>query len=197
MRDKWYGDNRDLVKWGVLLELSRRFGCSHILQVLYYRSGMWASIQVDGEEVELCPDVISHFRDVSASTRLHNSLTIEVISDEMRDRKNYLQLVCNRIDARKLQPGIVFLDPDTGLQPAGKAGLEHVLDAELQDIWKYLKSDDILVFYQHKTNRNGTEWVTPKKEQFEHALNVQLGLAKVAYAPKIANDVVFFYIKKP
>lgn len=196
MRDKWYGDNRDLVKWGVLLELSRGFGCSHILQVLYYRLGAWASIQVDGQEIELCPDVIRHFRDVSGITRLRNSLMIEVVTDEFQDRKSYLKSVCLKISSRKLQPGIIFLDPDTGLQPAGKAGFEHVLNNELLDIWKCLKSGDVLVFYQHKTNRNGTEWVIPKKEQFEDALQVKRGSAKIASAPNIANDVVFFYIAK-
>jgi len=37
MRDKWYADNRDLVKWGVLLTLAERHAAKHILQVLYYR----------------------------------------------------------------------------------------------------------------------------------------------------------------
>ncbi len=37
MRDKFYGDNRDIVKWGVLPELSERYKCAEILQVLYYR----------------------------------------------------------------------------------------------------------------------------------------------------------------
>ena len=34
MKDEWYGDNRDLVKWGALLELARRFDASCIIQVL-------------------------------------------------------------------------------------------------------------------------------------------------------------------
>lgn len=197
MRDKWYGDNRDLAKWGVLVELSSRFRCSHILQVLYYRSSLWASIEIDGEEIGLCPDVIRHFRDSSTVARLCNLLTIEVISEEFRDRKKYLQSVCTKIQTRKHQPSIIFLDPDTGLQPAGKAGLEHVLCTELLEIWNCLKCGDILVFYQHRTNRKGTEWIGPKKEQFERSLVVEPGAAKVASAPKIANDVAFFYLEKP
>jgi hypothetical protein len=38
MRDKWYVDNRDLVKWGILLRLAERYAAKHILQVLYYRA---------------------------------------------------------------------------------------------------------------------------------------------------------------
>jgi hypothetical protein len=37
MRDIWYGDRRDLVKWGVLVELAARHDARHILQVLYPR----------------------------------------------------------------------------------------------------------------------------------------------------------------
>ncbi|WP_157844579.1 hypothetical protein [Dehalococcoides mccartyi] len=33
MKDKWYGDKRDLVKWGVLLTLAKMFSARRILQV--------------------------------------------------------------------------------------------------------------------------------------------------------------------
>jgi hypothetical protein len=52
------------------------------------------------------------------------------------------------------------------------------------------------VFYQHQTNRNGTAWIEPKKLQFERALSIGQGGAKVARAPGIARDVVFFFIQK-
>ena len=37
MRDKYYADNRDLVKWGVLLTLAEQHAARHILQVMYYQ----------------------------------------------------------------------------------------------------------------------------------------------------------------
>jgi hypothetical protein len=37
VKDKWYGDNRDLVKWGVLLLLAKRYAAGRIVQVAYYR----------------------------------------------------------------------------------------------------------------------------------------------------------------
>jgi hypothetical protein len=36
MKDEWYGDKRDLVKWGVLLHLAATFKATRILQVPYY-----------------------------------------------------------------------------------------------------------------------------------------------------------------
>jgi len=41
-----------------------------------------------------------------------------------------------------------------------------------------------------------TDWVKPKRFQFEQALGAQEGTAKVARAPGIATDVAFFYVEK-
>jgi len=92
-------------------------------------------------------------------------------------------------------PGIVFLDPDTGLE-ARVPRLEHVLDSELAALWKELQAGDLLTFYQHQTNRNGQPWVGPKKAQFERAIGIPAGAAKLAQAERIARDVVFFYAQK-
>jgi len=51
VRDLYYADNRDLVKWGVLVELGARHGARHILQVLYYRPTEWPNLEIDGEAV--------------------------------------------------------------------------------------------------------------------------------------------------
>ena len=37
MRDQWYGDKRDMVKWAALLHLAQRERLSAILQVALYR----------------------------------------------------------------------------------------------------------------------------------------------------------------
>ena len=195
MRDQWYADNRDLVKWGVLLTLADRFNVRHILQVPYYRTSEWAHLEIDGENVKLPEAVVRHFRRVGAISTIQASVPIEVVHDTFADRAEYHRVVINRIRSRKRLPGIVFLDPDTGLEPRN-AGLEHVLEDELAKLWHELKRGDVLVFYQHQTNRNGMPWIEPKKQQFESALGVAAGAAKVARAEKIARDVVFFYIQK-
>jgi hypothetical protein len=76
MRDKWYRDNRDLVKWGVLLTLAEQFAAKHILQVLYYRSTDWSGLEVDAEQVPLPPAVIRHFREVAAVSAIRSSAPI-------------------------------------------------------------------------------------------------------------------------
>jgi hypothetical protein len=195
MRDQWYGDNRDVVKWGVLLEIARRERAKHILQVLYRRRSAWGQIEVDGEKVELAKAVVQHFRNTASATGIQCPAEIEVVLEDFDDRKTYLQIVLQRIRSRRLFPGIVFLDPDTGLQPS-KGKPEHVLESELEKIWNALRDGDVLVFYQHQTNRNGTPWIEPKKAQFERTIGVRSGSSKLALAPGIARDVVFFFIEK-
>jgi hypothetical protein len=91
MRDQWYGDHRDLVKWGTLLELARRSRLRHILQVLYYRKSDWQQIQVDGEGTQIAEEVILHFRDSTSIQRLSSQVSIEVLAEEFGDRKTYLK----------------------------------------------------------------------------------------------------------
>ena len=195
MRDKWYADNRDLVKWGVLLTLAERHAATHILQVLYYRPTEWAYLEVDGEDVPVPAAVIRHFRCASAVLAINAPVPIEVVADTFENREEYHRVVVDCIRRRSTTPGIVFLDPDTGLASRTPT-LDHVLESELSTLWAELKIGDVLVFYQHQTNRNGQPWIPEKKEQFERAIGLPAGTAKLARAEKIAQDVVFFYARK-
>jgi hypothetical protein len=195
MRDKCYADNRNLVRWGVLLTLADRHAAKHILQVLYYRPTEWAQLELDGEQIPLPAAVIRHFRSVTAAATINASVSVDVLADTCVNREDYHRLVLDRIRSRRETPGIVFLDPDTGLE-SRMPSLDHVLDSELGELWTELKAGDVLVFYQHQTNRNGQPWIAPKKEQFERAIGLPFGAAKLARSEQIARDVVFFYAQK-
>jgi hypothetical protein len=185
------------VKWGVLLRLASQYAASRILQVAYYRP---ETIEIDGVR-HLMPDaVIRHFsRNVMDIARLNSSgVQIEVFDLPLSSRDAYMKGVqaalANLISFGS--PCIIFLDPDTGLQPENKPGLEHVLESELAQIWGAMRDEDVLVFYQHKTHRKkGTSWIEPKQRQFESALHLPHGGAKMARGEPSA-DVVFFFAQK-
>lgn len=195
MRDLYYADDRDLVKWGVLVELAARYAARHILQVLYYRPTQWPDLEIDGQRTPLPEIVRKHFREAKAICRLQCSAQVEVVDEPFVDRSAYLEIVLRRLQARAELPGIVFLDPDTGLEPRS-AGPEHVLESELAYLWRVMSEGDLLVFYQHQTNRNSQPWIEPKKTQFEHAIGLQSEDVGVARAPQIASDVVFFFAQR-
>lgn len=197
MRAEWYGDKRDLIKWGTLLELARGHKSKHVLQVLYFRPTEWGQLEIDDKAIALPFEVIQHFRQTDSVASIEDRpCEIEVFSEHFHNRRNYLDALIPKIKSRHNFPGIIFLDPDTGLEPQRKAGLEHVLESEVKEIWGNLCSGDLLVLYQHKTNRNGGPWMEAKKIQFENALGLPPSTAKVARAPQIAADVVFFYASR-
>jgi hypothetical protein len=202
MQDRFYGDNRDLVKWGTLFELARRYGANQILQVLYYRPNSWPRITVGGEEVGIAEEVTQHFRNSKSIRCLKRSdplVFVEVLGDTFSSRHQYLSYIISAITKRSSKPGIVFLDPDTGLEPPSRnSNLGHVLYDELTEIWRNLESGDVLVLYQHKTGMNNNDFITPKLNEFVKALGIDSAKAKYAHAPTFntANDVAFFYAKK-
>ena len=84
MRDEWYGDNRDLVKWSVLVHLARREAVSAILHVAMYRPGSApAPLVTTRGKVGSPAEVFRHFRDLDDIQRLAiaTGLAIEVVKE--------------------------------------------------------------------------------------------------------------------
>jgi len=195
MKDEWYGDKRDLAKWGVLVHLATRFRACRILQVPYYRPSAWEGLEIDGQPYRIPVAVVKHFRDIGNIGKLKAPCRIEVIETPFTNRDQYAHVVRQAIGRRGRGASIVFLDPDTGLAPR-KPGVEHVLESELAAVWECLRGRDVLVLYQHKTNRNGRPWVEPKRQQFEAALGLPRGSSGLAHAPRLARDVAFLFASK-
>ena len=117
MRDRWYADHRDLVKWGVLLKLAEKFGCQRILQLAFYRPTEFDQIVLDGEPVDLPAEVIAHFRDIRSAARLTDRVGVTVFDKVFTDRRDYLGSALLLLKAHAATRCVVFLDPDTGLEP--------------------------------------------------------------------------------
>ena len=198
MKDIWYSDNRDLVKWGILLQLAQAHDAATILQVAYYRPTSWDGkyLDIDGRLCPLPSAVLDHFpRRISNIVTLRSKAKVNVLDAHLGegDRPGYLRQVLARIGGLA-RPAIVFLDPDTGLEPQGNARPEHVREDELRAIWDALRHDDLLVFYQHRMRSRS--WLADKHAQFENALGLESGGSKVARGKAIAPDVAFFYCRK-
>jgi hypothetical protein len=203
VRDVFYADNRDLVKWGVLLHLARQFGAGRILQVAYYRQERrWVQVEIDGRECPIPDEVIKHFRDVHDILRLNASASlsarIDLLDSQFSNDKRaaHLKEIAAAIGMSKCRPCIVFLDPDNGL---GRK-VTHVRAGELADIWERMRSEDVLVFYQH-SHRNRT-WLEIRRREFEDALRLPAGAARIARGgllpsgKRFCGDVAFFFVQK-
>jgi len=195
MRNRWYSDNRDLVKWSILIHLARMTAATRILQIAYFRHDTFAGIEIDGEPFEIPSEIKTHFRDIHRIKDISSPLKISVFDMVLENRKDYLDQATKFITSFADEKCIVFLDPDTGLEPV-HPNLNHILEEEIERCWSILKAGDVLVFYQHQTNRNGTSWMEPKRSQIERALKAHEGAVKIAHGLKLAHDVAFFYVRK-
>jgi hypothetical protein len=196
MRDKFYADNRDLVKWATLHRLAEIFQAHRILQLAYYRPSQFANVIIDGEDYSIPLEVLSHFRDLRTVGSMQSDIYVTVFDACFEDREHYLRASKAFLLKFRKERCVVFLDPDTGLEPQNPS-LDHVLESEAKSIWEAIKPGDIYVFYQHQTNRAGKPWVEPKRRQLESALGLPEHSIKIAQAPQIAHDVVFFFMQKP
>lgn len=200
MRDIWYADKRDLVKWTALYHLAHIFKGNRIIQIAFYRKEKkFGKIIIDGQEKEIPEEVISHFRDIHKIGDIRFQVSVEVFDLILEYRHNYLLSVIERLQSHRKEKLIVFLDPDTGLQPTqtkSKTKPEHVSEEEVRKIWDALKPKDVFVLYQHQTNRRGENWIEHKQIQLAIAIGLSEDAVKLAYGPDIAKDVVFFYAQK-
>lgn len=196
MRDKFYSDNRDLVKWAVLHRLAENYNARKILQLAFYGPSEFPKVTIDGKLHKIPQEVLSHFRDLRKIENINSKIQIAVFDNLFDNRINYLNSVKKFLLRFQEETCVVFLDADTALEPQNPS-LDHVLESEAKAIWRAIKCGDVYVFYQHQTNRAGQPWIEPKQRQLEKALELGKDSIKVACGPEIAGDVVFFYAPKP
>lgn len=196
MRDQWYSDNRDLIKWSVLLLLARKISADRIIQIAFLNPSEFGEVEIDGEHHLIPDEVLSQFRDIRGITGLSRKPLISVFDAPLHDRRVYLRSAIDYITSFGRERRIVFLDPDTGLEPNGGANSKHVRNDETREFWEAMSHGDLMAFYQHETNKAGKPWIEDKRIQFANAIGVPHGNVLVASASKIAKDVVFFYVTK-
>jgi len=191
MRDKYYADDRDIVKWGSALCLTRRINASVIVQVAFYRpdGNPWQLSVSDQPEPEpIAQEVIAHFRDLNYVHGLQAScgLRIEPIMREWTlARDQYVTDVIEEIGTCR-SPRVILLDPDTGIAPRHPT-LEHVTTDEIRRIYNALEPGDSLAVYQHRWRE--PNWLDLAKERFVGAINVDARRIVVMSCFDLAHDV--------
>jgi hypothetical protein len=192
----WYGDHLDLIKWGVLLRLADFFDARRILQLAYYRySKNFDRLVIDGNEYDIPPEVIDHFRCLQTIESIRSKTKVSVYAPLFQERAPHSKAALAFLSKFQQERCIVFLDPDIGLEPQ-KPTLDHVLNSEAREIWGAMKAGDVFAFFQHKTNMAGQPWVEPKQAQLADALEVQIEAVKIAKKLSDHPKAVIFYTQK-
>ena len=194
MKDTWYGDRRDLVKWGTLADLAERHSLAVIIQVAYLRLGTRGVLLNGNSEVPISPAVWSFFRDVTAVRSLGDLLHRQIVLIDQpfmpQRRRQYRQMVVESV--RSVASGkIVLLDPDTGIAQAKPSG-KHVTAEDIAAVWEVLQPGDWIAVYQHQS-RSRT-WRQDAQDRFAAVCGNDIQLYT---APKVAADVLFLAKRKP
>ena len=209
MRDQWYGDNRDLLKWASLVTLARRHKVQAIIQIAMFRPNepKWQR-GTRGFPAE----VLDHFRKLENVHALGLATGVEILVCKEpfcnRDRPAGTQDAVRaayfreaRLKLRGFQGKkiIAFLDPDTGLAPQ-KPEPKHVKESELKTIYEALKPGDWLALYQHAPRvKRADAWVTARRRKFARFLDLSTSPAKrvkTFCALQVAGDVVLYAVQK-
>jgi len=195
MRNRWYSDNRDLVKWATLTHIARTHRLSTILQVPYLRSEAFhPHFDFEEKKFPIPEKVWRFFRNVHDVTRLGTEIgvSINVVASEFipNQRNAYVREVEKEMNRSK-HPLLLFLDPDTGLQPT-KSKPEHTTTDELTALWSMLQPREWLVLYQHA--RRKSDWVQSVKKQLsEICRNPKVTISR---SQDVGQDVAFLCIEK-
>jgi hypothetical protein len=197
MRDFWYSDNRDLLKWALLIHLADKHKLKTIIQVPFWRrenKQMYFTLR--DKRIPIPDEVWSFFRDIRHIKQLGSKcgITLKVVGEEFThpERLKYSTLVVQYLKGCKGSL-LLFLDPDTGLEPQ-KPNEKHVSLKELQNAWANLHVGDFMVLYQHA--RREKNWCKNVKDQVSKACGVDVDNVDVAYSEDIGRNVAFFCIEK-
>jgi len=194
VRDTWYADHRDLVKWGTLAHIAERQSLAAIVQVAYLRRGTQGALQNGSAEVPIAPAVWSFFRDVTAVRSLGEILSRRIVVIDKpftpQRRREYRLAVVESV--RSIESSkIVLLDPDTGIAPSKPSG-KHVTAEDIAAVWEALQPGDWIAVYQHRS-RNKT-WKQGAQDRFTDVCGNGV---QVYQATKIAPDVILLAKRKP
>jgi hypothetical protein len=194
MRGIWYGDRRDRVKWGALLHLADTRAISCIVQVAYFRHSPGPMLQTQEGEVSLSVAVWKHFSDLAYIKRLgeatgKNIVVLDQPFDPARRREYVATVVAELREVER--PMIVFLDPDTGIEPA-RAEPEHVTRQDIGEIWAALLPGDILAVYQHADRT--TTWRDDRGQKMAAACDNTP--VQAILGTGVASDVAMLWCRK-
>jgi hypothetical protein len=195
VKDMWYGDRRDLVKWGTLVHLARSEQIRTVIQVAFLRTER-PPLQTGQDEVEIAQEVWQHLRDVNLIRGLGEKTGLDIVvfdrEFDPKGRREYIREVADLLKSRS-EKKVVLLDPDTGIEPK-KAGPTHVKVVEIQELWEVLSQGDWLVLYQHASRK--ANWCECMRAKFAKACGVKEEEVKTFEAREIAWDVAFFAANK-
>jgi len=197
MRPIWYGDRRDRVKWGALWHIAEKLDLSPIIQVAYWRNETERTLVLGGDDgkTPIPEPVWNHFSNMRGVEQVGrtNGREIVVLDDPFEElkRREYVGHVIEAF-SRYTRPKLLFLDPDTGIQPDRTASAKHATITDVLEFWDALLRGDVLAVYQHASRRDN--WIQRSRNLLRSACTGSL--VSCIRSPDVAKDVAVLWAEK-
>lgn len=201
MRNQWFGDNRDLVKWSAVFRLLES-GERNLLYVpmLNPDEGKLEDQRLSTGE-SLAPSVLAFFRDHLRFSEITwpPGTRVDVVGGEMSSRVEYFAEVESRIESLKrdsVRRLLVLLDPDTGIEPASGGNRQHVRKQETVQILQRLTTGDALAIYQHapRFSNSARDWIGESRTRLAGALSLDPDSVQSISCLEVAGDVALLVV---
>ena len=205
MRNEWYGDKRDFIKWPTLLHLANRQGIARIFQVAMKTDAEPpdpAITTLNGAIVN-CANItalvadhfhrhndLNGFRAVGEDFGINIVVWLGIFTHASRDR--YFANIFAEIQEHEC-PTVWFFDPDTGIEPPSGANSTHVRLAELANAFQLIPEGDYLACYQHSWREEN--WQCQARTRLSQQLNVDVNEVEV-FTSAYAHDVIILAVGK-
>ena len=206
MRNEWYGDKRDFLKWPALLYLARRQKIGRIFQVAMCTDAVPTHPKIktlNGQMVE-CQDISRHVADhyhrhndlngIRAVGK-HFGIDIEVWLEQFTHatRVEYFQEVLKEI-RKSTARTVWFFDPDTGIEPPkSEADKTHMRLQELSNTFALLRPRDYLACYQHAWWKQ--DWRTQARTRLSEHMSVDENEVEV-FTSDYSKDVIILAVER-
>jgi hypothetical protein len=204
MKNKYFGDIRDLFKYDLILRIAQ--GMVSIHRFLFIPMLTRDDSNKEGEKTDYtqakagtqnkalmsylknCVD--GNRRNIAEIGRYFELNRVEIcIYKEQFSHKNRREYF-NGIKGRKefFSNALIFVDPDIGLE-IEQAGEKHFFYREAKDIYDYMNEDSILMIYQHIPRENHKEYFCRRANELKNATE-ELPICVSD------NEIIFFLLTK-
>lgn len=191
MRKQWFGDLRDYVKWSVVWRESEPD-----FTVLYV--AMARPDELKGNVHEKVSHFFDSKKDYSQIRDLFGA-RITVIDQlyESKKHREYFENVVGLIEVLQTSvPVLVFLDPDTGIEPRSGPTDKHVRLSALEEIAKHLHPGSRLLIYQHATMDKRIDWQKNASQRWMSIPSANSFELRIVDDKPCAHDVCFLVATK-
>jgi hypothetical protein len=191
MRLRWVGDARDYVKWDCVFgNAGGRF--------VFYLPMLRRTVDPRCRHRQV-QDHFDRSKDLANFGALfeHRFEVFEFggreYSKDVADE--YFKIAIERVkQLQEREKLLVFIDPDTGLEPNSGGKDEHIRVKDLWAVWEALLPRSLLVLYQHASRTKG--WEDRLATRARELLQLR-NLPQTYCDPRLAGDVCFLLMEKP